>query len=150
MTLYRRDVITGAAGSAALALLPVPVAATTLSPDVEAAIAAVLQGRSPIEGGIEIDAPLTAENGAQVPVTIRVDSPMTATEHVTRIHLFATRNPAPGLGSFDLTPQLTRAEVFTRIRLAEGQEYLALAELSDGSLRQAAARTAVSIGGCTT
>lgn len=150
MTLPRRTFLTSAAASAALVLVPVPVAAITLDPEVTAALEGILDGRSPKEGGIELDAPATAENGAQVPVTIRVDSPMTAEDHVTAIHILATANPAPGIGTFRLTPHLARAEVFTRIRLAEEQEFIVLAELSDGRVLQAAARTAVSIGGCAT
>lgn len=150
MTLPRRTFLGSAAASAALVLLPVPVAATTLDPEVTAALEAILDGRRPEEGGIDLDAPATAENGAQVPVTIRVDSPMTAEDHVTAIHILATANPAPGIGTFRLTPHLARAEVFTRIRLAEEQEFIVLAELSDGRVLQAAARTAVSIGGCAT
>lgn len=151
MILDRRKLLAGAAASAALVLLPIPVAATTtLDPEVTAALEAILQGRSAEEGGIDIDAPVIAENGAQVQLTLRVDSPMTAEDHVTAIHIVATANPAPGIGSFRLTPHLTRAEVFTRIRLAEEQDFLVLAELSDGRVLQAAARTAVSLGGCST
>ena len=150
MILDRRKLLAGAAASAALVLLPIPVAATTPDPEVAAALEAILQGRSAEEGGIDIDAPVIAENGAQVQLTLRVDSPMTAEDHVTAIHIVATANPAPGIGAFRLTPHLTRAEVFTRIRLAEDQEFLVLAELSDGRVLQAAARTAVSLGGCST
>ncbi len=150
MILDRRKMIAGAAGSAALVLLPIPAAATSLHPEVDAALRDILAGRTPREAGIDIDAPAVAENGAQVPVTIRVESPMSAEDHVTAIHIVATANPAPGIGSFHLTPHLARAEVFTRIRLAEEQAFLVLAELSDGRVLQAAARTAVTIGGCTT
>ena len=150
MSLERRSFLAGAAATAALALVPIPVAATTLTPEVAAALEAILQGRSAEVGGIDIDAPMVAENGAQVPVTIRVDSPMSAEDHVTAIHILATANPAPGIGSFRLTPYLSRAEVFTRIRLAEDQDFLILAELSDGRVLQAAAQTAVSLGGCST
>ncbi|MCX7864118.1 MAG: FAD-binding protein, partial [Novosphingobium sp.] len=36
-----------------------------------------------------------AENGAQVPVSILVDSPQTEALHVRSIQLIATRNPTP-------------------------------------------------------
>ena len=150
MTLNRRHFLTGAAGSAALVLLPVPALSLTLTPDVQDALAAILQGRTPLDSGITLDAPATAENGAQVPLTIRVDSPMTADDHVTAIHVLATNNPAPGIGTFHLTPHLARAEVFTRIRLAEEQDYIVIAETSDGRVMQIVARTAVSVGGCAT
>ena len=148
--LHRRGFIGGAAGAAALLMVPIPASAATLTPEVQAAVDAILDGREAVAGGIELDTPGTAENGAQVPVTVRVDSPMTAEDHVTAIHIVATRNPAPGIGTFRLTPHLSRAEVFTRIRLAEDQEFLVLAEMSDGRVLQAAARVAVSVGGCAT
>lgn len=150
MTLQRRNFILGAAGSATLVLLPVSALPASLKPEVQDALAAILKDRPPLEGGISIDAPRIAENGAQVPVTIRVDSPMTAEDHVTTLHILATDNPAPGIGTFHLTPHLARAEVFTRIRLAEEQDYIILAELSDGRVLQVVARTAVSVGGCAT
>jgi sulfur-oxidizing protein SoxY len=146
----RRALLAGAAGAAALALLPVPFAAAAAGEGVAAAVAAVLAGRSAVEGGIEIEVPQLAENGAQVPLTLRVDSPMTPEDHVTAIHLIATANPTPGLGTFRLTPRLARAEVFTRVRLAEGQRILVLAELSDGRVLSAAAEVAVTTGGCAT
>lgn len=146
MTVQRRTFLAGAA----LVLLPIPVRADDLSPDVSAALARILNGRSAEERGIRIDAPEMAENGAQVAVTIHVDSPMSADDHVTAIHLIATMNPAPELGSFRLTPHLPRAEVFTRIRIAQDQDFLVLAEHSDGRVFQAAARVAVALGGCVT
>ena len=142
--------MSSAAAFAALVLVPIPLSAVTLSPDVENAIDAIFDGRSAEEGGIEIDAPAVAENGAQVPLTLRVSSPMSEEDHVTAIHIVATRNPAPGIGSFRLTPRLSRAEVFTRVRLAEDQEVIVIAELSDGRVLRAAARIDVSLGGCAT
>lgn len=108
----------------------------------------LLAGRVPTEGGISVDLPETVENGAQVPFAVRVDNPMTAADHVRSIHLIATRNPAPDIGTFHLTPSLPRAEVFTRIRLAEGQDVLVLAELSDGRVLSRAVRITVELGGC--
>lgn len=147
MNLPRRGFVTGVA---ALFLVPVTARAEGFSPEVTETVARVLAGRVPLDGGITIDAPTMAENGAQVAVTLRVDSPMTAQDHVTAIHLIATQNPAPELGTFRMTPHLARAEVFTRIRLAQDQEFLVLAEHSDGRVFRAAARVAVALGGCVT
>lgn len=99
-------------------------------------------------GGIALRLPTLAENGGQVPVTVAVESPMTAADHVTAIHLLATRNPTPWVASFRLTPALGRAEVQTRMRLAVDQEVVALAVLSDGRVRRAVAATRVATGGC--
>lgn len=150
MTISRRTFVSSAAASAALFVLPIPVSALTPDPEVAAAIEEILAGRTAEDGAISLDTPVIAENGAQVPLTIHVESPMSEAEHVRAIHVVATRNPAPGIGTFHLTPHLARAEVFTRIRLAEEQEFLVLAELSDGRVLQAAALVAVSVGGCAT
>jgi sulfur-oxidizing protein SoxY len=149
MSLTRRSLVQGAA-VAALTLVAIPARATGHHPEVQAALDALLQGRTPDAGAITLEVPETAENGAQVPLTVRIDSPMTEADHVTAIHILATANPTPRIGSFRLTPRLARAEVFTRIRLAESQELLVLAELSDGRLWQAEARVQVSVGGCAT
>lgn len=108
-------------------------------------------GEAPIEdGGIVLRAPAVAENGGQVPVTVLVESPMTASDHVTAIHILAARNPTPGVASFHLTPLLARAEVQTRIRLAEEQRIIVLAQMSDGRVRRAVAEVRVTTGGCLT
>jgi sulfur-oxidizing protein SoxY len=150
MPVTRRALIGGAAATVALSVLRTPVALAATTDELDAALAGILQGREAIEGGIEVDAPRLAENGAQVPLTVRVDSPMTEADHVTAIHILAPLNPAPGIGTFRLTPRIARAEVFTRIRVAEAQDILFVAELSDGRVLQVAARIAVSIGGCAT
>lgn len=115
---------------------------------LDAAIRAEIGDRVPIDGGITVRLPQTAENGGQVPLTVVVDSRMTQDDHVTAIHVFATRNPTPGIASFHLTPAMGRAEIQTRIRLAEAQAVIVLATLSDGSVRRAVASAAVTQGGC--
>ncbi len=129
-------------------LLMLPAVAAAQPDALEAAIREQVGDGRMEEGGIVLRAPAVAENGGQVPVTVLVDSPQTAAEHVTAIHLFATRNPTPGIASFRLSPLLARAEVQTRIRLAEEQRIVAVAQLSDGRLRRAVAEVRVTTGGC--
>ncbi len=133
-------------GALALATLPWPVIASDDA--LAAAIREVTGGREPRDGGITLAAPALAENGGQVPVTVTVDVPQTALLSATAIHLFATRNPTPGIASFRLSLAVARAEVTTRIRLAEAQAVIALADLSDGTLRRAVAEVRVTTGGC--
>jgi sulfur-oxidizing protein SoxY len=133
----------------ALAALPAGAAAATEDALRDAIREAV--GDAPIaDGGITLRLPALAENGGQVPVTILVESPMTAADHISAIHVFATRNPTPGVASFRLTPLLARAEVQTRIRLAEEQRVIVLAQSNDGRVRRAVAEIRVSTGGCLT
>jgi len=138
-------------GAAALvlgvALIPVSGHAQ-FAPAVQAAVDRVRNDRTPAEGRITLRAPAIAENGNSVPVTVSVESPMTAADHVTRIHIFATNNPTPEVATFHLTPAMGRAQVDTRVRLAETQGILVLAEMRDGSLFQARAEVKVTIGGC--
>jgi len=120
------------------------------APEVAAEIRAAV-GDGPMDAdGITLTMPAVADNGGQVPLTVRVDSPQTEARHVTAIHVFATRNPTPGVASFRLTPRIARAEVQTRIRLAEQQQVIAVAVMNDGSLRRAVADVRVSLGGCLT
>ncbi|WP_135467404.1 thiosulfate oxidation carrier protein SoxY [Crenalkalicoccus roseus] len=130
-----------------LALVALPAAARA-DAALEAAMREAVGPAEPEEGGMALRLPALAENGAQVPLTVTVDSPMTAEQHVVSIHLFATRNPTPGVASFHLSPALARAEVQTRIRLAEDQQVVALAVLSDGRVLRATAETRVAVGGC--
>lgn len=151
MKFRRRSLLTASGAVLGVTLLPVSFGAAAAGGDaVGAAVAAILDGRTPEEDGIAVEVPRVAENGAQVPITVAVDSPMTAEDHVTDIHVLTPANPTPGAGRFRLTPALARAEVGTRIRLAEEQEILVLAELSDGRVRSAAVRIAVTVGGCAT
>lgn len=84
-------------------------------------------------GRVTVDTPPLADNGHSVPVRVLVESPMTADSHVRRIMLLAERNPRPLVASFNLGPHSGRAEIAARIRLADIQDVLALAQLSDGS-----------------
>jgi sulfur-oxidizing protein SoxY len=142
MTTTRRSLL-------ALALLPAGATAAT-DDALAAAIRDAVGDAAITDGGIALRAPATAENGGQVPITVLVDSPMTAGDHVTAIHVFATANPTPGVASFRLTPLLARAEVQTRIRLAEAQRVIVLAQTNDGRVRRAVAEVRVTTGGCLT
>lgn len=126
-----------------LSLLALPAAAAAQPDAVRAALDEVLRGREAEEGGIEITAPRIAENGQQVPLTVRVPD-----AEARAIHLIATANPTPGVATFRFHPGVVRAEVQTRVRLAEAQRLVVLAELADGRLRQAAVEIGVTTGGC--
>lgn len=132
------------------ALIALPWSALAQEDELARAIRDLVGSGRVEEGGIVLRVPVTAENGGQVPITIVVDSPQTAAEHVTAIHIFATRNPTPGVASFRLAPTLARAELQTRIRLAENQAVVVVAQMSDGRLRRVSADIRVATGGCLT
>src|SRR5215468_5219568 len=73
------------------------------------------------EGKVKLDLPPLVENGNTVPLTVTVDSPMTAANHVKRLHLFNEKNPQPNIATFHLGPRAGRATVSTRVRLADTQ-----------------------------
>ncbi|WP_270936791.1 thiosulfate oxidation carrier protein SoxY [Falsiroseomonas oryzae] len=139
------------------ALLAVPVAAAVardvaaqpaVEEDFAAAERAILAGRTPVAGGIAIDMPQLSENGNSVDLAIKVESAMTATDHVTAIHILAEKNPVPRVARFALSPRAGRAEVATRIRLATTQTILVLAETSTGQVHRASRDVIVILGAC--
>jgi sulfur-oxidizing protein SoxY len=133
-----------------LGLVALPAAALAQDDAMAQAIREAVGDATPLDQDIALRAPAVAENGGQVPLTILVESPQTAQRHVTAVHVFATRNPTPGVASFALTRHVARAELQTRIRLAEDQRVVVLAQFNDGSLRRAAAEIRVGSGGCLT
>lgn len=126
---------TGIAAAAAGALGARAQGGLAPSQDLTPFIDKITGGRKVERGGIEIEIPQVAENGNSVPTRIRIDSPMTPTDHVSAVYVFAPRNPRPHVATFHLGPQSGRAEISTRIRLAGTQKVTVLAELSDGRFR---------------
>jgi sulfur-oxidizing protein SoxY len=138
------------AGTVGLVAVMIPYAHAAPPDEIDAAIRDLIGNAVPRDGGIVLQVPESAENGAVLPVTVVVDSPMTAERHVRAIHLVATKNPTPGIASFRLSPAAGKAQVSMRIRLAEKQTLLVFTEHSDGLVTRAAAEIKVSVGGCLT
>lgn len=100
-------------------------------------------------GRVKLDIPPLVENGNTVPMTVSVASPMTADDHVKSIHVFNEKNPQPNIGNFYFGPASGRAQVSTRIRLADTQKVVAIARLSDDTFWQIAADVVVTLAACT-
>lgn len=141
----RRGLLRAAAALPLLALVR-PASATPEA--LRAAIAAFTGGDSPRTGKVTFDIAKLIDNGNAVPVTIRVESPMTAADHVTAIAIFNERNPETDIARFTLTARSGKAEVSTRIRLATSQKLVAIARLSDGSHWQQTADVIVALAAC--
>jgi sulfur-oxidizing protein SoxY len=118
------------------------------SAEFKATLDAILRTSQPIESGLTLDLPDSVENGDYVPVALSVDSPMTADDHVTAIHLLSTANPRAAVGTFRFTLLSGKARVTSRMRLAKTQDVVAVAELSDGRLLLARRKVDVKVGGC--
>ena len=142
----------GLAGSAA-ALGVVPVVSLRPAEARPAMLASAIRnvvGSAVVQTGrVKIDIPPLVENGNTVPMTVSVTSPMTPEDFVRSIHVFNEKNPQPNIGNFYLGPRAGRAQVSTRIRLADSQKIVAIAHLSDGSFWSAAADVVVTLAACT-
>ncbi|MGH6739860.1 MAG: SoxY-related AACIE arm protein [Bradyrhizobium sp.] len=139
----------GLAGGAAVAPLVTlrPLEATPAM--LSAAIRNVVGEAQVRSGKVKIDIPPLVENGNTVPMTISVASPMTADDHVKSIHVFNEKNPQPNVGNFYIGPSAGRAQVSTRIRLADSQKVVAIARLSDDSFWSASTDVIVTLAACT-
>ena len=142
----------GLAGSAA-ALGAVPVVSLQPADATPAMLAAAIRnvvGSAVVRTGkVKLDIPPLVENGNTVPMTVSVASPMTPEDFVKSIHVFNEKNPQPNIGNFYLGPRAGRAQVSTRIRLADSQKIVAIAHLSDGSFWSATADVVVTLAACT-
>jgi sulfur-oxidizing protein SoxY len=108
-----------------------------------------LTGKIPMESDrLHLAMPRTFPNGYTVPLTIEVDSPMTEVDHVRSVRVVAPRNPLIEVATFHFLPQCSQPRVSTRIRLAEPQYVLAVAEMSDGTLLMAKTWVNVATNGC--
>ena len=135
-----------AAGGIGLAMVVVPAAATPAA--MQQAIAKVTGGAALQEGRVRIGIAPLVENGHSVPLAVSVDSPMTPAEHVRAIHVFAEKNPLPNVISVHLGPRAGRARFDTRIRLADSQTVVAVAELADGSFHAQRVDVVVTLAAC--
>lgn len=116
--------------------------------DLQAAIRSITKGVAPREGRVVVDAPPLAETGNAVPVSIKVDSPMTAVDRVTAIHILLEQNPEPDAGHFTLGPRCGRAEIATRLRMFSPQKVYGLAAMSDGTFWVGSIHVEVTLAAC--
>ncbi len=135
------------AGASILPALPALAAPDTVAVAMDA-IKKLTGGKEPVKGKIKLNLPQIAENGNTVPLGVSVDSPMTADSHVQEVTIFVTKNPLPIAISFLFTPESGKAEASTHIRLAETQDVIAVAKMSDGTFCIDTKNCKVTIGGC--
>ena len=141
----------GLIATGTVAILVALIAPRTIRADPAAVakeINRLYQNKTMASGKIRVDIPQIAENGLVVPVTIEVESPMTEQDYVRAVHIFADGNPLPNVASFYFTPACGVATASTRMRLAQTQNVICVAEMADGSLFTNKAEVKVTIGGC--
>ena len=148
-TATRRQFLTVAGsliGSVAVASAQTvrPAAATPTAAAIDEIV-----GDAPVhQGKVKLEVPPLVENGNAVPLTVSVDSAMTEREHVKSIHVFNEKNPQPNVASFYLGPRAGRAQVSTRIRLADSQKVIAIAQLADDSFWSDSVDVVVTLAAC--
>jgi sulfur-oxidizing protein SoxY len=135
------------AGTVLVTFLPLGQARAT-SADLDAAIKEVTGGAALHPGRIKLDIPPLIENGNTVPLTVSVESPMTETDHVKAIHVFNEKNPQPHVFNASLGPRNGKAVVGTRIKLADTQKIVGIAEMSNGEFWTTSADVIVTIAAC--
>jgi len=136
----------GLAGGIGFAVAPRRADATLAA--MEEAVRKVIGTAQVRKGRVKLDVPPLIDNGNSIPLSVVVESPMTATNHVKAIHVFAERNPLPNILSVQLTPRSGRARVATRVRLADTGTVLAIAQMSDGSFWSDSTHIVVTLSAC--
>jgi sulfur-oxidizing protein SoxY len=146
----RRKFLAAAGGLAAATLAPTVSAQMTRTPlNNMPEVIRRLVGTNPVnQGRVKLDIPPLVENGHLVPLTVNVESPMTEADHVKAIHVFTERNPLPEMATFRIGPRAGRARVATRVRLADTQNVIAIAQMSDGTFWSDKAFLIVTLAAC--
>ena len=146
----RREFLVLAAGAlsgAAQAQLPPDIGAKRKAAAADA-LRKVTGGAQVRTGKVKLDIPPLIDNGNAVPLTVTVESPMTEKDHVKAIHVLTEKNPQPNVVAVHLGPRAGRANITTRVRLADTQTVTAIAQLSDGSFWADRVDVVVTLSAC--
>ena len=147
MISRRGFLVLALASSTARAQLPPNIEATRKAA-LEEAIRKVV-GSAPVrQGRVKLDVPPLIDNGNAVPLSVEVESPMTAADHVRAIHVFTEKNPQPYVLTAHLGPRSGRARVSTRARIADTGTVTAIAQMSDGSFWSDSVKVIVTLSAC--
>ena len=147
----RRQFLAAAGGLAVAAALPGTATAqlSRTKPNNMPEVISRLVGTAQInQGKVDLNLPPLVENGHLVPLSVTVESPMTAADYVKSIHVFTDKNPQPEVISFYLGPRAGRASVATRARLADTENVVAIAQMSDGSFWSNSVHVIVTTAAC--
>lgn len=142
--MSRRGALALGAGALAASLGSAPAYAKN---DADTLIKGFTGGKEPAKGKLKLDLPEIAENGNTVPMTVAYEGPVGKDAYVQEILIVADGNPNGGVARFHFS-SLAVPEANTRIRLAETQNVIAVAKMSDGSFVTESKQVKVTIGGC--
>jgi sulfur-oxidizing protein SoxY len=146
----RRGFLATAGTLAVAAVAPVARAQMTRTPlnNMPEVIRKLVGAKTIHKGRVKLNVPPLVENGHLVPLSVSVESPMSEADHVKAIHVFTERNPLPEMATFRLGPRAGRANVATRVRLADTQNVVAIAEMSDGTFWSDSSYLIVTLAAC--
>jgi sulfur-oxidizing protein SoxY len=116
--------------------------------ELAAAVAGYTGGVPVQRGKVRLDIAELVDNGNVVPLTVSVDSAMTAAEHVLAVAIFNEKNPQREVAKFTLGPRAGKASISTRMRIATSQQLVAVAHLSDGSFWSHSVNVIVTLAAC--
>jgi sulfur-oxidizing protein SoxY len=144
-----RRTVLSAAVAASAGFASTALASSPRSSDDAAKLVMQLTGKpATTSDRLHLVMPRTFPNGYTVPLTLAIDSPMTETDHVRHVSVLAPRNPLVEVATFHFVPQRSEPRVSTRIRLAEPQYVLVVAEMNDGTLLMIETWVEVATNGC--
>jgi sulfur-oxidizing protein SoxY len=83
---------------------------------------------------IKIEGPRRAESGAQVPITLTIDKPLTDADAIKKVYLIVDANPIKLTGTYHFEPLSGKAQIATRIRMEADSFVRAVGETADGRL----------------
>jgi len=146
----RRALLTAVlAGGATLAGSELAAAQDADAGDDTVKLVRQLTGKVPSESPrVHLTMPRVFPNGYIVPLTLDIDTAMSETDHVSEVRVLAPRNPIIDIATFRFAPGRSQPRVSTRIRLAEPQFVLAVAEMNGGALLMTKAWVEVATNGC--
>jgi len=145
----RRQILIGTLAAAGGISSVASVRPSGATPDTMRAAIRKIIGEAPLrKGKVRLDLPPLIENGNTVPMTVSVESPMAQADHVKAIHVFNEKNPQPNILSVRLGTRAGKAAISSRIRLADTQTVIAIAEMSDGSFWSDEADVVVTLAAC--
>jgi sulfur-oxidizing protein SoxY len=126
-----------------------PFSALAKKPEAMEAIAKIVGSNTLRDGRVKLVIPPLVESGNLVVLKVAVQSPMTNVDYVRAVHIISEANPSPNIFTAYFSPRSGRAELTTRVRLADSQRVWAIAQMSDGSYWQGYADTLVTLSACT-
>ena len=148
--IRRRDVL-AMAGTGVIVAAGIGLFADEAMADPAAVAKAMMKNvgdKKAKSGRVTLELPQIAENGNTVPIAVEVESPMSSSDYVKAVHIYAEGNPAPDVATFRFTPDSGRARVSTRMRMIKSQNIVAVAEMSNGKVHMVKNAVKVTIGGC--